>query len=100
MRGREGDCWREEIADKPLPEMVRALVEAGFRGIFIDRAGCEELAGKLEPPLTQLLGEKPLVSRHWRYYFYDLTAYAARLRQEAAPKDPSPPINPTKGPQP
>jgi phosphoglycerol transferase len=89
MRGREGDRWREEVSKQPLPEMVAALVRAGFRGILVDRAGYFDLATRLEPQLSRLLGEKPLVStRDQRYYFFDLTAYAARLRGESSSPTP------------
>jgi phosphoglycerol transferase len=74
MRGREGDRWREGVAGKPLPEMVRTLTEAGFRGLLVDRAGYKDHAARLEPRLTRLLGVQPLVSKApCRYYFYDLT---------------------------
>jgi phosphoglycerol transferase len=86
MRGREVDGWREAVKGQPLPQMVRTLVDAGFRGIVVDRAGYEDLAAKLESELTGLLGAKPLVSQgaDHRYYFYDLTPYANRPAPDEA----------------
>jgi len=82
MRGREVDRWREGVIGQPLPQMVRALVDTGFRGLVVDRAGYADHAAELEPELTRLLGVEPVVSRgrDCRYSFYDLTPYASRCR--------------------
>jgi phosphoglycerol transferase len=83
MRGREGDRWREKVTGQPLPKMVRTLADAGFRGVMVDRAGYLDFGASVEPELTRLLGVKPLVSRGvGRHAFFDLTPYAARLRQD------------------
>jgi phosphoglycerol transferase len=86
MHGREVDRWRLEVSGQPLPQMVQTLAATGFRGIVVDRAGYADLAAKLEPELTRLLGVEPVVSRghDCRYSFYDLTPYARRRRHAIA----------------
>ncbi len=56
------------------------LTEAGFRGLYLDRAGYADDGVALEAELTRLLGVRPLVSRTGRQLFFNLTAYAAALR--------------------
>jgi phosphoglycerol transferase len=90
MRGREVDRWREEFNGQPLPQMIGTLIDAGFRGIVVDRVGYADHAAKLEAELTRLLGVKPMVSEgsdRWldhRFYFYDLTPYASQRTNDEA----------------
>jgi phosphoglycerol transferase len=81
MHGRPEDRWRVWLAEQSLEDMVQDLVWAGFRGIYLDRQGYADLGAKVEPELSRLLGVSPMVSTHQRLSFFDLTRYAAGLRQ-------------------
>jgi phosphoglycerol transferase len=87
MKGREGDEWQKGVAARPVDDMVRTLVCAGFRGLYIDRHGYDDRAAALENNLTRLLGAPPLVSRNQRLVFFDLTSFADQLRRQLTPRE-------------
>ena len=62
MKGRAGDTWSKEVSMKPAEELVPILARAGFRGIYINRAGFADGAFELEKRLAAILKVNPLVS--------------------------------------
>jgi phosphoglycerol transferase len=84
MRGTEGDARYRALATLPPEEMVRCVAQAGYRGIYLDRAGYSDGGSQLESVLTQLLDVPPLTSDKGRFAFYNLTRYAEGLRQQVA----------------
>jgi phosphoglycerol transferase len=70
MKGREGDLWLRQTSKLPVPKLVEALSRAGFRGIYIDRAGFEDRAADLEANLSEALACQPLVSAEGDLSFY------------------------------
>jgi phosphoglycerol transferase len=66
--------WNRATAALPVPEMLTALVHAGFAGLWLDRAGFD--AGQSpEDAITHELGEAPLHDAGNRFLFYDLRSY-------------------------
>ena len=71
VKGREGDSWNEEIGSLKADDMVKALKEAGFAGIYIDRrAYLAEQIEQLESDLTEATGTKPVISDNGCLSFY------------------------------
>ena len=62
MKGREGDRFFKDLAQKPVSEQIEIAVQKGFSGIYVDRRGYDDGAKKLLQQLTSLL-DKPSVSR-------------------------------------
>jgi phosphoglycerol transferase len=77
--GREGLLWQQETAARAVPDMVRSLVLAGFRGLYIDRQGYADSAAALEYQLTAFLAVEPHVSADGLRSFFSLASYADRL---------------------
>jgi hypothetical protein len=86
MRGRPAD-WQADTAGAPPEQLVPAIAAAGFDGIYVDRFAYPDFAAGLEPELQQVAGSTPLVSADDRFSFFDLRAYARRLRAETPPAE-------------
>jgi phosphoglycerol transferase len=69
MRGREEDRWQAAVSAKPIRDLVRAVYDMGFRGIYIDRIGYADRAAGLERELSILLGPEPMVGPNGRMAF-------------------------------
>jgi phosphoglycerol transferase len=82
MRGREDDTWQRSVAGLPPEDMVTALTEAGFAGIYIDRFGFADRAVALEKALRKLLLAAPLVSGDGRLAYFPLShpSFTRRFR--------------------
>src|SRR5262249_20578499 len=87
MRGRWGDTWQSAVSRKPAEELVASLAAAGFSGLYVDRFGYADGGMELEKDLARVLGRAPIVSGQGRLAFYNLTDYAARLKQRYAEPD-------------
>ena len=85
MRGRAAD-WQAETAGAPPEQLAPSVAAAGFDGIYIDRVGYPDAASDFEAKLERVVSAAPLVSSDNRYSFFDLRAYARRLRSET-PRD-------------
>jgi phosphoglycerol transferase len=72
MKGREADHWQKEVAALPVAEQVAALSQAGFAGIYVDRAGYADYGAALERELARVLRVEPLTSADKRLAFYRL----------------------------
>ncbi|MHB8689907.1 MAG: hypothetical protein ACYDHH_01550 [Solirubrobacteraceae bacterium] len=84
MAGRPQD-WDSQTTSLPPVTLLDGLVAAGFRGLWIDRWGYQDMGAEIEREIAALLGPPPLVSRDGRFEFYDLSAYAAQLRARYTP---------------
>ncbi|HUY90028.1 MAG TPA: hypothetical protein VMV10_14930 [Pirellulales bacterium] len=72
MKGRDADLWQRDVQAQPTAELIEALAEKGFRGIYIDRRGYADRAAMLEAELASLLGAAPTVSGDEQMSFYRL----------------------------
>ena len=80
MKGQKSDKWNEIVSSLPTEKMVRAIVQSGFRGIYIDSRAytseeLQELFTSIESVLTN---EKPIVSENKLLYFYNLYGYVEK----------------------
>ncbi len=80
MINRAVSDWLARTADKPLAATLEALALAGFRGVYLDRAGYADSGAAVEAELTRLLGGAPFVSLSGRQSFFDMTSYVNGLR--------------------
>ncbi|MFZ0748550.1 MAG: hypothetical protein WAM70_04245, partial [Pyrinomonadaceae bacterium] len=85
MKRREGDQWLAHTTSKPLPEMLEAIVFAGFQGIYIDRLGYPDSA--IENQLHGILKQPPLLSHNQRLAFFNLTEFSNRVQQQYSPSE-------------
>ena len=73
MKGREGDGWYQEVSQMDCEQMVRTLITAGFRGLYIDRSGYKkEEFIELQKKLRRIKGMKHLADADDVIWFYDL----------------------------
>lgn len=72
-KGREGDEWVKSVSELPTDQMVNAIAEMGFDGIYINTTGYlpQELL-QLQEELALLLEGQPLVSEGEELLFYPL----------------------------
>ena len=75
VKGRPNADWQADLTDKPTEVLLDTAVDKGFDGIYIDRFGYPDRAGKLEGELGELLGAEPLVSPDGRRSFFSLLSY-------------------------
>jgi phosphoglycerol transferase len=75
IKGRSGDDWVHTVAERPVPEMFALLLERGFQGICIDRAGYADNGAAIEAQLTHQLGAAPFISSDGRRSFFSLVEY-------------------------
>lgn len=80
IRGRETARWQADLATRPLPEVVEKIALAGFRGVYLDRAGFADGGAQVEAELSRLLGVQPLVSATGRQSFFDMSTYVQSVR--------------------
>ena len=76
MKGRPAGLRQAALAQRPLAESLPEVTDAGFRGIYLDRAGYADNGVAVEAELSRLLGAEPLVSQTGRQVFFDLSGYA------------------------
>ncbi|MFB3893953.1 MAG: hypothetical protein ACE15C_18240 [Phycisphaerae bacterium] len=83
MRGRPMHAWHEQLAARPLEEIVPSVAMAGFVGIYVDRFGYganpakADYLGKVEAGLRRLLKVEPIESIDKRLIFFDMRPYLA-----------------------
>lgn len=83
MYGREGAQWQKKTADLPLEDQLRAVTEAGFRGIQVARSGYADHGQEIEQQLRERLHVDPIVSNDKLDSYFPLDAYLAALPQGA-----------------
>jgi phosphoglycerol transferase len=88
MADGEADVWQRDVVARPFPEMLKALVLAGFRGLYVDRRGfgVDEWQ-QLEKHLSAALGPARVTSADGWQSLFDLGDYTARLRAECSPAE-------------
>lgn len=74
LRGREVEAWQSRLAPLPAGELVDALVEAGFAGVYVDRKGHEADAAELVAGLLRKAPQKPITSGDGSLVFLRLPA--------------------------
>ncbi|MBQ7535763.1 MAG: hypothetical protein IJT43_09125 [Stomatobaculum sp.] len=73
VKGRDVDQWIQSVSQMNGEEMVRTLIAAGFKGIYVDRSGMtDEEFQKLHKQLTAIPGMKGFVSKDTFLLFYNL----------------------------
>src|SRR5262249_61713276 len=72
MAGRDGDPWSRRVASLEPAPLVQPLLDAGFSGIYLDRAGYPDHATGLETELERLLDPEPLISSDQKRVFFPL----------------------------
>lgn len=88
MRGRQGDRWHLDLDKKPMPERIGQLVESGFTGIWVDRAGYADNGAAVEAELRKRQDQPPLVSQDERFAFYRLSPISPNGSKRVATNDP------------
>ncbi|MDQ6775770.1 MAG: hypothetical protein M3071_05990, partial [Actinomycetota bacterium] len=83
MEGRPAD-WDGQTVSLPVPTLVDGLIASGFRGLWIDHYGYQDGGAQIIGEAQSLLGAPPMNSPDGRFSFFDLRAYAQRLRTEAS----------------
>ena len=81
MRGRLGDDWHCQLAEKSLPERLEMAALAGFSGVLFDREGGADGAAGLETDIATCLGAPSLVSDSGQFAFFELCRLQAALEQ-------------------
>ena len=81
MKAREAARWQAVLVDQPMPDIVEKLAFAGFRGVYLDRAGFADSGAGAEEELSCLLNVEPLVSLSGRQSFFDMSTYVNALHQ-------------------
>jgi len=79
MMGRPGDVWQRAVAGMPTENMLKALSQTGFQGVYIDCYGFEDGGAKLISTLKQNLKVEPLISANGRLYFFDMTEFNKKI---------------------
>ncbi len=64
--------WQKRVAGLAVPAMTAALVDAGFRGIVVDRDGYEDAGAAIEADISSGSSGEPIVSPDGRFAFYRL----------------------------
>lgn len=71
MKGRPGDQWYQSVAAMDGEQMVKTLIETGFKGLYIDRSGyTDEEFLKLHEQLRKIPGMKQMVDPDKTLVFY------------------------------
>ncbi len=83
MAGRPAD-WDSQTVSLPTSTLVDGLIASGFRGLWIDHRGYQDGGAQIIGEAQSLLGAPPMNSPDGRFSFFDLRAYAQRLRTEAS----------------
>ncbi len=78
IKGRASDAWNRRLSLLPLPDMIHAAVQSGFRGIYLDtRAYTGEELASLRTGLEEVLQQEPLANEGGWLLFYNLYPYLA-----------------------
>jgi len=85
MFGRSGDDWTRGVADQPVPDLVRAVSDAGFDGIVVDRNGYPDDVAAIIGALSAALGSDPWTTGDTNRVFFDLRPERERAQAGLAP---------------
>ena len=78
IKGRQGDRWQRMVANMPVDDMLKALSQAGFEGVYIDTYGFEDGGTKLISEIKEALATEPLVSDNRRFCFFEMTVQSRK----------------------
>jgi phosphoglycerol transferase len=88
MFGRSGDGWTRAVADQPIPDLVRTLVDAGFDGVLVDRGGYPDKGAAIVGALSAALGaESAFTAPGYHLVFFDLRAERGRTQAALTPAE-------------
>jgi hypothetical protein len=84
-KGRADD-WQADVQALAPEDLAVASTTAGFRALYVDRAGYVDNGAAIDAALTKLTGAGPAgVSANGRLAWYDLRALAARVGKNTTP---------------
>ena len=72
-KGRRQAEWQARVAARPIPEMITALRQSGFMGLYINRNGYEDGGARMLEELKPILGLPQLESRRHDLWFFKLS---------------------------
>jgi hypothetical protein len=81
LKGLPSD-WESAAVTQPFPLMLAEVSAAGFQGIYVDSYGYTDGGAALNHDLQTLLGVVPFVSADGRLYFFNMSHYNQRLREQ------------------
>jgi hypothetical protein len=82
LKGRPRSDWQLAVSGLPTLRQLVALAASGFGGIHLDRFGFPgHDPGELEDDLRALFGD-PITGADGRFEFFDMTAFAASLKDD------------------
>lgn len=82
FQGGETDRWLTRIKTLPMKELIPAVAEVGFTGIYIDPLGYEEEEfEKVCSIIEKMTGSSPIISEYGEQRFYDISEYAERRNE-------------------
>lgn len=70
MKGRPTADWQERASQLPTAEFVKAITDAGFSAVWVDRRGYPDRRPDVEAELAPLADGPPLVHPSGRYAVY------------------------------
>ena len=76
MKGRAAGRRQAALAKQPLSQSLPELAAAGFRGVYLDRAGFADNGAAAEAELSRFSGAEPEVSQTGHQVFFNLSGYA------------------------
>ena len=80
MPGHRGYLWSRRLDQMALEQQFIVLADAGFQGICINRWGYVDYGTAVLKETEAILGPPGLATKDPRLYYFDLSAFAARLR--------------------
>ncbi|MEA2150424.1 MAG: hypothetical protein QOD69_2254 [Solirubrobacteraceae bacterium] len=85
-KGRAAD-WQADVQALAPDDLAIAATTAGFRALYVDRAGYADHGAAVDAALTKVTGAGPAgASADGRLDWYDLRPLAARVAQHATPQ--------------
>jgi phosphoglycerol transferase len=87
FKGRPPDRWQRNLAEQPLALRIDLAIAAGFQGFYVARRGFADHGAEVERRLGALAGKHAIVSQDGTLAFFDLTAYAADLKNRLTPAE-------------
>jgi hypothetical protein len=94
MRGRPEGDWARYVTAEPPDEMLTSALIYGFSGIVVYRKGYADAGAGIEQELSQLLGQKPIVSPDGNKSFFDFPDVLREASLDSAGKTYGTPMRP------
>ena len=71
MKGRRAARWQKKVSRLPAAEMIKALVDNGFTGLYLDKFGYLDDGKELMEAISKVVQAPPIFDHHGRS-FWDL----------------------------